>query len=301
MPSLHSHSNYIKETQTRSNYDPTYRSEEQRLKIQRDIESVNDQMIIKNIIKANNWTDVHVLDVGCANGNITTYVFDDIPEVTKVLGVDRNNDTIIDFQTNTGTKYSGHYLNVEHPDAENSIREVLTKNGFRPKVDIIYISLCIHHIGKQEEVLQKLRRLLRPGGYIFIRSCDDGMKIAYPDPENLLPSILVDTAILPHVSDRFNGRTLYSKLTNAGYKNIIIDYLNIDTAEMNKEQKMKLFDSLFLFRLDYYTKLLDANPNDQQLKERYNIAKERILKFSELFSMPDFYFAYSVPIVIAQA
>ena len=109
-------------------------------------------------------------------------------------------------------------LNFEDPEWERQLSGIMAKYGI-VSFDLIYCSLSLHHMSDSESVIKKLWKYITNDGHIYIRTCDDALKIAYPN-ESYIYEIIQKTANVPHASDRFHGRKIYSMLYRTRYKNI---------------------------------------------------------------------------------
>ncbi len=126
-------------------------------------------------------------------------------------------------------------------------------NGY-PKVDIIYSDRNYRYFSDPELAMLQIRKsLLSDHGGIAIKGFDDGSKICYPDPNDLMKKIIERTISKDRVSDRFNGRKLYHRFKLAGYDQIHIEYVLNDTASMDVYQRNELYEESFDFRKNYFS------------------------------------------------
>ena len=86
-----------------------------------------------------------------------------------------------------------------------------------------------------QQVLKKLKLLLNQNGAIIVRGSDDGSKLACND-ENLVGKIINLYNKAEGISDRYNGRKIYSQLWESGFKDVKMFFNVLDTSQLNKEQ-----------------------------------------------------------------
>lgn len=80
---------------------------------------------------------------------------------------------------------SAEILNFEDIDWEERLRKIMNQHQII-KFDLIYCSLSLHHMSNSASVVKNLWKFLSDGGYIYIRTCDDALKLAYPGEEYIL-------------------------------------------------------------------------------------------------------------------
>lgn len=152
--------------------------EAKRLKAQNDILKDFSKEFFEPAIKPESL----ILDVGCATGNFIISNIQGHP-YRGLLGVDIDAGLI-----NKATKSYGSEKNIfaccdiSSDDTDAVLADYLEEKqslGF----DIIHISAVLLHVKKPVNVLQTLRRYLKKSGVLFIHDADDGINLAYPNPE----------------------------------------------------------------------------------------------------------------------
>lgn len=284
------------------NYDGVYElgDERKRLMIQGKVESKKDYPYISELLP-NRDKVYNILDVGCSMGSVTVDVFGAFKDKVKVIGVDKFDKCVSGFNDNTPDNMSAEKLNFEDEDWQIKLAEIMKKHNVE-SFDLIYCALSLHHMSDSAGVVKKLWKKLSNNGYIYIRTCDDALKIAYPN-EKYVYDILSKTAAVPGVSDRYHGRKVYSMLYRAMYKNIRIKSFLIDTEYKDMDERYALFYSAFVWRKNYFKNMLDRAKTkaeiDKAMKE-YNEIMSLLDKIENLFMDSSFYFGYYVTIAIAQ-
>lgn len=284
----------------KSVYTSTPKKERNRLQIQglnaRDIDLRSFKKVLDEIENKGNLVG---LDLGCATGFVTHDRFHSFSDdFKKVIGLDCNEEVIkAANEKYQNDKFSFHTADIEAMDFEDVLDEIL---GDEAGFDIIFSSLTIHHLANPTKALLKLRKLLKRGGYIILRGSDDGSKIAYPDEQNLVESIIQLTMDVKGVSDRENGRKLYNQLWKSGFRDIFMDYQVKDTSKMNSEERYNLFEESFSYRKNYFKKRLDQDPTNVTFQEEYEWILTALEELELLFLDASFYYSEMDYVAISQ-
>jgi len=152
------------------------------------------------------------------------------------------------------------------------------QNGY-PKVDIIYSDRNYRYFRDPEYAFLQIRRkLLSEHGGMAVKGFDDGSKLCYPDPQNIMTSIIERTSRKNNVSDRYNGRKMYYRFKLAGFENIFSEYVLNDTISMDVYHRNDLYEESFDFRKNYFE-------DEPEEKERIisDLRKLRNMFFEESF------------------
>lgn len=291
LPDLNSLPVVNKGVRQRSIYSSSNQGEEERLFIQAKNYEEIDQEVFQYIMgKLANKQDLIVLDVGCASGVVTHERFSQYSNIKHVIGIDFNQKKIEDARNKyENEKFRFYHLDIEAADFLGSIKSILTELGVS-EFDIIFSAFTIHHLEKPMQALIKFRNLLTRGGYFVIRGSDDGSKIAYPDDQNLIGTILKLTNQVVGVSDRENARKQYYQLRRTGFRDIKTFYNVRDTTALNTEERHNLFTENFSFRYNYFHKRLINNPDNNRYREEYEWVKNAIEEIELMFLDETFYF-----------
>ena len=98
-------------------------------------------------------------------------------------------------------------------------------------------------------------RLLKPGGYIVIKTFDDSCKLSYPDPNHVMKRLfnLYETQVLPRTehtryTDRNNGQKCAGYLSAAGFEEVTLKIHTTDTLNKNVADRLALFNRYTYFR-----------------------------------------------------
>ncbi len=284
-----------------SSYGYTIGDERKRLEIQSKVESSFDYEYIKELLTDKDKV-YNILDVGCSMGAVTFNVFGRLQERIKLVGVDKFEVCEKEFnQKSPYPNMKAEVLNFEDADWTEKLSDIMQKYDIQ-KFDLIYCSLSLHHMSDSGLVLKKLWSFLSAGGSVYVRTCDDGLKIAYPK-ESIVQDIIAMTARVSRVSDRFHGRKIYTQMQKAKFENIRMKSFLIDTSNKTTMERYALFMSAFAWRKNYFKNQLNNAKTKEEITiamENYNKVVDTLDKIEDLFSDLSFYFGYYVTIAIAE-
>lgn len=283
------------------NYDINYElgDEKRRLAIQAKVESGHDFEYINELLGSKD--KFYVLDVGCSMGEVTKDVFNPFGERACILGVDKFAKCVNEFNLETPNNMFAEQLNFEDDNWCEQLRAIMDKHNIS-SFDLIYCSLSLHHMSNSASVVKRLWKFISCNGYIYIRTCDDALKIAYPN-EKLIYDIIQRTASVPGASDRFHGRKIHSMLYKGRFKNITMKSFLIDTCNKTLDERYALFYSAFIWRKNYFKVQLDRAKSSEEIRiamNEYNKTMEMLDQIENLFLDSSFYFGYYVTIAIGQ-
>ena len=277
----------------KSSYSSDYYNEFKRLELQAKNCAYADETALNYLFSQNEWKeekDLFVLDAGSAYGYVAADRFCPYSKVKKILCVDNNPRVIeraqIRFADNPRMIFEE--LDLESDSMVEDIERIMAKHNI-PYINIVYSALTLHHLKNPNKVLRNLRRIMIPNSYIILRGSDDGSKLCYPK-SNLLDSILKKTTEAEGVSDRQNGRKIFSQLKNAGFLDIKIFSCMRDTSCIPYDSLNELFQESFSYRVNYFQKAIEMNPEDKKAKEDYEWMKNALEEFENLFYRSDFWY-----------
>lgn len=264
-------------------YDATFGDEEKRLLIQSNNSLSSDKFVLEDVFGGRE--NIEVLDAGCAYGYVGKSRFDD-SKYSKVIGIDINTKCLEIAKTTEDNKFKYYHANIESDDFLDQMSNIMEENKIA-KFDCIFLALVIHHLGDPKKALRKLRKLLKPNGVIIVRGSDDKSKLC-SDTE-LLNQIIDKTLMQSGVSDRLNGRKIFTQLETTGLKNIKIYSFARDTSTLDWEEKTCLFNESFSYRINYFKKNLDREQTNKALCE-FKEMEKLLAKFEDRFYDPDFWY-----------
>lgn len=231
-----------------------------------------------------------VVDLGSANGTLTKSRFSS-DQYARVLGIDRNPNLVAaaNASLEEGSKFSFVQADLETDDIESVINDFLESENL-PRVDLIFSALTLHHLANPIKLLRTCRYVLGETGTIVLRGSDDGSKLAWPDPDQNVERIIELTLASPGVSDRLNGRKIYSQLYRAGFRNIEIANVTSDTAGLRPHERSLLFLESFGYRANYLAQRVESSPSDASLMNDLEEMRRRLDELEVDFEDEGFYY-----------
>lgn len=281
-----------------SSYDPAKSRESRRLKIQAQNTRAADMPAIDYVLKRLNKENLYILDAGCAYGYVTSDRFGDIPNST-VLALDIS-DKCLDYAREHNNRDNIFYekFNLEDENFEEDFEDLLDKYHI-PKFDIIFASLVIHHLKNPNKFLRRIRRYLSADGYIIIRGSDDGSIVTCND-DGLIAKVVDMHLKTDGISDRLNGRKIYSQLIASGYKNVkMMSYIK-DLSGLDLDERYDVFLERFAYRRNYLQYALDADPYNMEKRNALDAMDFALEKLENKFSEETFWYCETDFVGIAQ-
>lgn len=267
-------------------YDSTYGDEFKRLQIQANNALSSDQAIIQQYVL--NGKSHAVLDIGCAYGFVGRTRFCD-ERFSQIIGIDKNKICIEKATAlNSDDRFTYHLVDVESEQFESDLRSVMAEKGLNG-FDVIFIALVLHHLKCPKEFLRRIKTFLNDDGIIIVRGSDDGTKAAYND-NGIMREIIDLTASIADVSDRFNGRKIYTQLSQAGYRDVRMYSYMRDLSAMNYEERELLFRESFSYRINYVKRLFEEDPCNPEKRTAFNRMEELLVKLQERFYDSTFWY-----------
>lgn len=260
----------------------SYDMDRERLRLQADLLAELDKSAIsKAISHLKERKNINVLDVGCADGYVTSTRFNNFDNIS-VLGIDISEDAI----KSARNEFSSESLKFEVHDIEESKLKI-------GSFDLIFCALAMHHLKNPEGTLHRLWAMLNSKGVLLIRGSDDGLKLNYPHDEDL-EFLLKTTNNIQGSSDRLYGRKIYTHMTSLIPEPSDIQ-MNFDihsTAGMNEKERLHYFDDNYSFRANYAKQISQkpaASKSDIDLSDKLcEIIESQRIRFkneSRLFSL----------------
>ncbi|HZG86001.1 class I SAM-dependent methyltransferase [Paenibacillus sp.] len=285
-----------------SAYAPTDPNEAARLAVQgNNYRSLDIAAFERALERLERKDGLVALDVGCAGGEVTRDRFDAFSAFSGVVGVDKNEAKIAEAAAaGDGAAYAFVAADIEEDGFDEALAQTLRERGLGEAFDFIFSALTIHHLANPVKALVKLRRWLKPGGVLVLRGSDDGSKLAYPDEQGLVPSIIAMTARVEGASDRENGRKLYTQLWKSGFRDVQMKYEVKDTAGKSLDSRLQLFRGSFSYRINNFKKRLDREPNHPTYIEEYRWMKDALEELELEFMNDAFYYQETIYAAIAR-
>lgn len=102
------------------------------------------------------------------------------------------------------------------------------------------------------------------------------------------------------VSDRLNGRKLFTQLADSGYKNIRIFSNMKDLTSIDYDDREGLFKESFAYRSDYFRKAYEKGPSHMKLRNDYEWMKAALELFEQQFYERNFWYCEYDYVAVAE-
>ncbi len=188
----------------------------------------------------------NVLVLGCAYGFVAETRFGLDDDIENVICIDKNPEVIQQakqlYRNYPHMKfYQADVLSGDYVCGVQKILEELGIDG----VDMVFIAELFRYLNAPQLALRSTRKLLRPGGMLIVRGCDDANKMAYPDEDGLLEKIVSASGKIHGMPNYHVSRELPMLIANAGLSicDILVDIYT--TVNLSYEEKEEFFLSTF--------------------------------------------------------
>ncbi|QSZ42272.1 methyltransferase domain-containing protein [Sulfurimonas aquatica] len=274
----------IQETYTESSsYDPTKDKERLRLQSQATLKFDKEHLdsVMKYLREKKGDQPIKILDVGCADGTVTVSRFEGYENI-NVLGIDISSKQISRAIENNKDKTNFTFQELNIIEAESLLDT---------DYDLIFSVYVMHHLKLSDVVMNNLWKKLSGNGVMFVRSPDDGLKVNFPENDNL-NYLLTTTDKIKGSSDRKHGRKLYTFMKRFEDKPSKIDlkYFIDDTSNLTGDGREHYFSHYYGYRNQEIDKLASETklPGDIKTAEKINNImieqKERFEDSSDVYS-----------------
>ena len=235
-----------------------------------------------------NYENATFLDVGCNTGKQAMMFVDGRKEIDKYIGIDREIAAIERGKElfPNAYFYVGNCVSDEFDDLLYRIEEELDIDGF----DIINLSMVLLHIKEPHILLDTLRSHLNEGGRIIILDIDDGLSIAYPDPDEMFKKAVDICAQTGYSGFRQSGRQIAELLYDVEMEHIELHKQGMSTIGMSREKRAAFFDLFFWFILDDLRKMHALAPDDKLIEADWQWMEKNYKEMRNLFKKKSFYF-----------
>lgn len=218
-----------------------------------------------------------VLDVGCFDGFNTVLKFAPYSGIACVKGIDPCEEAVDRARRACDDpRFSWQVCSLQdYDDADGPF-------------DVVYFSHVLQHLPDKEEALLTAYDLLTPGGFVVVKTVDDGAKASWPDPDRLMSQVLAlyDEAVRPYVAhtahtDRYLGMRCGRMLSDAGFSDVGMTAKHATTVGMDAMARREFFERMVYFR--------------RHVPEQSGIAAQRRMDeliglWGALFERNDYYF-----------
>lgn len=225
-----------------------------------------------------------VLDIGCSDGSALMARLGNRNEVDTIIGIEYDEASVLKANENYGgDKAHFYHLDLEADDFGEKIAKIMKDNQIE-KFDWINILAVISHLKSPFKVLRSLKKVCKQGGVFFVRNIDDGLNMAYPDPDNKLKKAFDLLSKCETVGYRYSGRELYSIFVNLDFSDIRLEKFGLSNVGMNHDDKTGFFDVIFKFISNGIDNAVKNHPTDYRLsaekawlKDNYDELEQRFV------------------------
>lgn len=275
------------EKRSKNTYDVIEDTERRRLEFQMQLTRDIDVRVMKPIIENVNGI-CHILDVGCNDGSWLLDRLTTIGSTCYAVGVDINTEIITMAKQN----FPEMLALCADCEKEDFAEVMYTKMPHGTQFDLIVLSMVLLHVKEPAAVLRNVRKLLKPGGVLYIRDMDDGLSVAYPDTDNVFSRVRKICADVRYTGYRTNGRELYGLLQRTGYKSIQNVGINVDVT-MSTPDDYKFRENLFTINFGFLPGDLELAFKDEptRYKDDYLWLKHTgYTQLNAMFHIAEFYY-----------
>ena len=278
-------------------YDTVRFKAQERLSVQQKIMKPYNDKIFRRLLEGKK--DIEVLDVGSNNGN--TIMNSAVPEydVKHIIGLEYSDKMYNEALKYVGvTPYKPYQMDVEAEDFVDNLKKTCEENNIEG-FDLIFVSFLLLHLKKPGMLIRRLRKFLKPDGYIFIRDVDDQQIVSYPDPNNIVKAFKDIDSKLAHTGYRYMARELYTHLKQAEYRDIEIIGEDISTIGRDIDERMDLMNMNFSYIKENVQDMI--NPEKQSRFDGYlTWVDDHYDDLENLFADSTYYFKVGLVAIIAK-
>ena len=248
-------------------YDSSSEFEEKRLDKQQALLRKFDIDIYDDLVKGK--TNLSVLDVGANNGNLIMDRLGNRKEIAKIIAIEYDQKAVAEGSARyKGEKIWFYQADINADDFIERLNEIKKENDI-VEFDIIHCSMLFLHLKSSMHILKMLRSNLAKDGILYIKDIDDGLNLAYPDPDKNFDRVFEICKNNIISGFRHSARELYSSLLLAGFKNVNIVRKGLSSENMDYDEKQSMFDIYFSFVLDDLRIQTHRHPDDEYYANEY--------------------------------
>lgn len=228
-------------------------------------------------------SDLKVLDIGCSDGKALMARLGERDEVSRIIGVEYDEASVQKANERyKDSKAKFYHLDLEAEDFEEKLEYIMEENGI-DKFDWINVLAVVSHLKTPFKVFKTLKKASKRGAVFFVRNIDDGMNMAYPDPDNEIKRAFDLLSKCETVGYRYSGRELFSLFTNLNFSTINLEKFGLSNVGMDYEQKTGFFDVIFRFIRNGINNAVKNHPDNLSLHAEKTWLDDRFDELEERF------------------
>ena len=282
-------------------YSPLMEGEITRLALQSRL-TRNADMIPVNELKKSFQSKkvVYILDVGCGYGMVARDRFKDWDNIF-VVGIDFQEGVLEKARklNSDVDNFVFEQANIDSVEFDTRLEEIEKKYNIENGFDIVFCAYVVQHISDPIKFLTKCRNHISDDGYIFLRNTADKSTISYGD-DGLIKEIQDLSELAPGTASRDLGMQLHHHLYVSGYNNIQVYGWLKNTSNLSVEERMNIFRERFSWRSMYFKTALDKDPDNEELRSKYEWMVNALNRLEEIFKEPAFWYGETILNVVAR-
>lgn len=268
----------------------TDKKEVKRLKTQQKLLKNFDSAIYNRAISS--YDRLRILDVGSNNGAFVMDRLGKSENLEKLIGLEYDKGAVDEANEKFALgndKLSFYEINVEDEELEEMLENIIEEQSIN-NFNIINISMLLLHLKSPFRLLKTLRKFLSSDGIVIIKDIDDGLNMAYPDPDGSFARLIEICNQNETAGFRHSGRQIYTLLKRAGYKNISLEKQGLSVVGMDCDERFAMFDTYFSFILEDLRIMKERYPNDKRIAQDLEWYSENYETLEGRFQDEAFYF-----------
>ena len=208
-----------------------------------------------------------------------------------LIGLEYNADAVAKAQQIYGSdKIHFAQCNIDGESVAETISNLAEQYNIND-FNIVNISMLLLHLADPLKLMRVLRKFTKPGALVVIKDIDDGLNIAYPDPDGVFEHAFTLCAKDPMAGYRNSGRQVYNILHKAGYRDIKLLKSGLDTTSMGYDEKEALFHTYFSFIKSDYDIFRDRDPDNAAMVESAGWFDKHYGEMEDAFLEDSFFFS----------
>ena len=263
--------------------------ESERLRVQKELLEDFDRPVYDKLLAGRE--NLAVLDLGSNDGSCLMARLGDAPQVSSILGLEFNESAVEQANREHGREgVEFVQCDVEDRDRLNQTLTTYLEEYDLAGFDHVNVSMLILHLKKPFQLLQRVKRFMKPGATLFVRDIDDGENLAFPDEEGAFERVFRICSYLETSGFRESGRQIPGFLKKAGFKDITLEKNGLTTIGLDQDERSALFQTYFSFIVEDLMTMASRHPDDEGVKADVEWYREVFDDLEEAFHGDDFFF-----------